>query len=57
MSGTKEKKQDDILSQESESESELLYDWRLTAKQFVLSTSPLKPHDQNFYFATKHLRL
>jgi hypothetical protein len=29
-------------SPESESESELLYDWQFTANQFVLATSPLR---------------
>jgi hypothetical protein len=33
-----------------ESESELLYDWRFTADQFVLATSPLRPHGQQFFF-------
>jgi hypothetical protein len=28
---------------ESESESESLYDWRLTANQFILASSPLRP--------------
>jgi hypothetical protein len=31
---------------ESESESELLYDWRFTAHQFVLATKPLETHDK-----------
>jgi hypothetical protein len=34
----------------SESESELLYDWRFTANQFVLATSPLSPTTRNFIF-------
>jgi hypothetical protein len=35
---------------ESESESELLYDWRFTANQFVFATSPSRPTARNFYF-------
>jgi hypothetical protein len=31
-------------------ESELLYDWRFTANQFVLSTSPLRPTASNLFF-------
>jgi hypothetical protein len=31
-------------------ESELLYDWRLTANQFVLATSPLRPTTSTFFF-------
>jgi hypothetical protein len=38
------------LSLESESESELLCDWRFTANQFVLATSPLRPTTRNFIF-------
>jgi hypothetical protein len=34
----------------SESESELLYDWRFTANQFVLATSPLSLTTSNFIF-------
>jgi hypothetical protein len=34
----------------SESESELLYDWRFIANQFVLATSPLRPTTGNFIF-------
>jgi hypothetical protein len=33
-----------------ESESELLYDWRFTAKQFILATSPLGLMTSNFIF-------
>jgi hypothetical protein len=33
----------------SESESELLYDWRFTANQFVLATSPLRLMATNFF--------
>jgi hypothetical protein len=33
----------------SKSESELLYDWRFTANQFVLSSSPLRPKTQHFF--------
>jgi hypothetical protein len=32
------------------SESELLYDWRFTANQFALATSPLRLTTQNFFF-------
>jgi hypothetical protein len=35
---------------ESESESELLYDWRFTANQFVLATSPLRLKTSIFFF-------
>jgi hypothetical protein len=35
---------------ESESESELLYDWRFAAYQFVLATSPLRLMTSNFIF-------
>jgi hypothetical protein len=35
---------------ESGSESELLYDWRFTANQFVLATSPLRLTKSNFIF-------
>jgi hypothetical protein len=38
-----------IISPE-ESESELLYDWRFTANQFVLATSPLRLTTSNFIF-------
>jgi hypothetical protein len=38
------------LESESESESELLYDWRFTAKQFVLATSPLRFTTRIFIF-------
>jgi hypothetical protein len=34
---------------ESESESELLYDWQITANQFVLTTSPLRLSTSNFF--------
>jgi hypothetical protein len=34
----------------SESESELLYDWRFTANQFVLAISPLRLTTNNFIF-------
>jgi hypothetical protein len=34
----------------SESESESLYDWRFTANQFVLATSPLRLTTSNFIF-------
>jgi hypothetical protein len=35
---------------ESDSESELLYDWRFTANQFVLATSPLRLTTRIFIF-------
>jgi hypothetical protein len=35
---------------EVRSESELLYDWRFTANQFVLTTSPLRLTTSNFIF-------
>jgi hypothetical protein len=38
---------------ESESESELLYDWRFTANQFVLERSPLSLTTSNFIFQLK----
>jgi hypothetical protein len=34
----------------SESETESLYDWRFTANQFVLATSPLRLMTRNFIF-------
>jgi hypothetical protein len=36
-------------------ESELLYDWRFTANQFVLATSPLRP-TTSIFLSTRHLR-
>jgi hypothetical protein len=39
-----------LLESESESESELLYDWQFTANQFVLATSPLRPTTRIFIF-------
>jgi hypothetical protein len=41
---------------QSELGSQLLYDWRFTAHQFVLAPSPFETHDQNFLSA-QHLRL
>jgi hypothetical protein len=38
-----------VLSQ-SQSQSELVYDWRFTANQFVLATSPLRFTTSNFIF-------
>jgi hypothetical protein len=38
------------LTSKTESESELLYDWRFTADQFVLATSPLRPTSRIFIF-------
>jgi hypothetical protein len=35
---------------ESESESELLYDWRFTANQFISAPSPLRLTASNFNF-------
>jgi hypothetical protein len=37
------------LKTESESESELLYDWRFTANQFVLASSPLRPTTRDLF--------
>jgi hypothetical protein len=34
----------------TESESDLLYDWRFTFDQFVLATGPLRPTTNNFIF-------
>jgi hypothetical protein len=42
-----------VLLSESESESELLYDWRFTANQFVLAASPLRFTTSNFIFQPK----
>jgi hypothetical protein len=36
-------------------DSELLYDWRFTADQFVLVPKPLETHEQKFFFATEPL--
>jgi hypothetical protein len=44
-----------LLQSESESGSELFYDWRFIASQFVLATSPLKLTTR-FFFSTEHLR-
>jgi hypothetical protein len=41
---------------ESQSELELLYDWRFTANQFVSERSPLT-FAPRIYFPTEHLRL
>jgi hypothetical protein len=38
------------LKTESESESELLYDWRFTANHFVLAPSPLRITTRDFFF-------
>jgi hypothetical protein len=40
---------------ESESESELLYDWRFSVNQFVLAPSPLRLTTRDFFFATEPL--
>jgi hypothetical protein len=40
------------LSSELESESELLYDWRFTANQFILALSPLRPTTSIFQLNT-----
>jgi hypothetical protein len=37
------------ISWKSESEPELLYDWRFTANQFVLTPSPLRPTNSIFF--------
>jgi hypothetical protein len=39
---------DNLAETQSESELELLYDWRFTANQFVLTTSPLRTTASNF---------
>jgi hypothetical protein len=39
-----------MLLYESKSESELLYNWRFTANQFYLATSPLRLTTSNFIF-------
>jgi hypothetical protein len=38
----------------SESEPQLLYDWRFTANQFVLATSPLRLTTSSFLFQLKN---
>jgi hypothetical protein len=38
-----------FFSERSFPESELLYDWRFTAHQFVLATSPLRLTSSNFF--------
>jgi hypothetical protein len=38
------------------SKSELLYDWRFTANQFVLASSPLRPTIRYFFLPTEPLR-
>jgi hypothetical protein len=45
------------LKSESESESELLHDWRCTANQFVLATSLLRLATSNFIFQLNTCRL
>jgi hypothetical protein len=37
------------LVQQSKSKSKLLYDWRFTANQFVLASSPLRPTTTFFF--------
>jgi hypothetical protein len=39
-----------VLRSQSQSQSELLYDWRFTANQFVLATSPLRFTTSDFIF-------
>jgi hypothetical protein len=41
---------DSLTTLSSESGSELLYDWRFTANQFVLATRPLRPMTRIFIF-------
>jgi hypothetical protein len=43
------------LESVSESESELLYDWRFTANKFVLASSPLRLTAE-FLSSIEHLR-
>jgi hypothetical protein len=38
------------------SKLELLYDWRFTARQFLLSSGPLRPTTRDFFFSTELLR-
>jgi hypothetical protein len=38
-----------LAAQSSKSKSELLYDWRFTANQFVLASSPLRPTARHFF--------
>jgi hypothetical protein len=38
-----------------ESESELLYEWRFTANQFIFGAKPLEAHEQSSCFATEPL--
>jgi hypothetical protein len=40
-----------IFSENFKSKSELLYDWRFTANQFVLASSPLRPTTRFFFSA------
>jgi hypothetical protein len=37
-------------NKKSKSKSNLLYDWRFTANQFVLASSPLRPTTRFFFF-------
>jgi hypothetical protein len=39
-----------VVSAAGMSESELLYDWRFTANQFIFTTSPLRVTTSNFIF-------
>jgi hypothetical protein len=39
-----------VVKYQSESESELLYDWRFTANQFILETNSLRFTTSNFFF-------
>jgi hypothetical protein len=41
-----------VMVSQSESESDLLYDWRFTANQFVLAPSPLRLTTGDFFFVT-----
>jgi hypothetical protein len=41
---------DKSTGSKSKSKSELLYDWRFTANQFVLASSPLRPTTTDLFF-------
>jgi hypothetical protein len=45
-----------LLEKSLHLKSELLYDWRFTADQFVLALSPLRPTTSTFFSSTEHLR-
>jgi hypothetical protein len=49
MNDTLTTHQGPMTNEKSESESELLYNWRLTANQFVLAPGPLRPTTSDFF--------